>query len=646
MDSGVCSVLGMNWRIKPLKQLMAIVLVAVLGWGLVSCSQPTGTSLPSKPTRGRLAEVSPPEAIQALKPLLDSHQPQVKILSPRPNQVLDDTEVELRFKVSDLPLFKRQPERESFSTDRLPEPIQATSELDAADAGPNAALDSAPSEPVDLTLRSYLQIWLDNQPYTQLEDFSSPLRLTQLTPGTHTVRAVAVRPWHESFKNEEAFAQTTFHVLTPTSDNQTQSDRPLLTYNSPLGTYGAEPVLLDFYLTNAPLHLVARQDDSDDIPDWQIRCTINGESFSFDRWEPIYLKGMKPGKNWVKLELLDEQGDLIANAFNSTVQLFTYEPNGSDSLARLTRGELTPTAARQLIDPTYVPPAPPQPLEVAAPEPEAEPESEPESEPASTAVPVVPEPELDRQPEPELEPALVPESQPEPDSALDSQELTAPKLETTSLPDQPTAIDSEPPIDPASPPDLTQEPAPATMPPEILAPTSLPEGDSAQPDLPSGALVEPAQPVEPIDLLPAENHPELQLQPIQLAPDAELPMPKPVIPPVLQTSPPLQLTESPTRSTPEETTETLTSLEQSLDNLEKTLEQIFQAPAIADPAAVNPPIESVESTVTEPALLPLFPEVAPDSSRTSPYALPSPNETPDLFDVFDRVKDFFESLRK
>ena len=88
------------------------------------------------------------------------------------------------------------------------------------------------------------------------------------------------------------------------------SQVPLLTYSRPQGSYGAEPVMVDFYLTNAPLHFVAQDNPADEIRDWQIRCTVNGESFVIDRWQPIYLKGLKPGKNWVKLELIDEKGQV------------------------------------------------------------------------------------------------------------------------------------------------------------------------------------------------------------------------------------------------------------------------------------------------------------------------------------------------
>jgi len=75
------------------------------------------------------------------------------------------------------------------------------------------------------------------------------------------------------------------HIFTKTQDNNPDAVQPLLTYSRPKGSYGAEPILLDF--TNAPLHLVAQDNPNDDIADWRIRCTINGNSFVLDRWNPF-----------------------------------------------------------------------------------------------------------------------------------------------------------------------------------------------------------------------------------------------------------------------------------------------------------------------------------------------------------------------
>jgi hypothetical protein len=680
----------MNWQRKPFKQLWAILLIALLSFGLSSCSsapeKPDVVAV-SKPKRSKLAEVSPPFAIQSLKPFMEPYQPQVKIVSPRADQVLEDTQVRVQLQVSDLSLYKDE----------------------------------------EFELGPYLQVMLDNQPYTQVYDTSEPLILENLSPGTHTLRVFAVQPWHESFKNEGAFAQISFHLFAKTQENQPAADRPLLTYNAPQDTVGAEPVLLDFYLTNVPLHLVAQSDPEDDIPDWQIRCTINSESFTFDRWEPIYLKGLKPGQNWVQLELVDDQGNLIPNAFNSTVQLINYRPGGTDTLSKLTRGELTAEDARKMVDPDYVPPAEPELILEPSPAPTPEPELILEPSPAPT-------------PEPEAEtPAL---EQP--------QEVVKPEA------DQPEAEETEAVPEVILEPDLTQEPTPETMPPELVQPAPVEsnpvpvqptEAKSVEPEVEpergQSTEVPPAQ-LKPVDLepltqpdavQPAEPAPEkqsekqIEIQPVEtpavesaesqmLAPESSLrqldntvedlinrepqpnptpftlpdslkifqealpergdiqPMQKlpnqsaPVLAPAASRFAPALLQEA--KSVVPEDAELASPAEANLDELKQGLEQLFQ-PASEQPVPETIPIPqrlqpptiyqpvSLQSSVdqssnqladqtetTSPSeTLPDLPDLIDSVLRNVNPEEPSGAEpTPKLIRLFDRVKDFFEGLKK
>jgi hypothetical protein len=260
-----------------------------------------------------MAEVSPPKAIQMLHPPLDVHQPQVTILSPQPDELLQDNTINVQLQVQDLPIFRDE----------------------------------------TLGLGPHLQAILDNQPLEDIYTLDQPLILSDLEAGTHTLRIFAAYPWGESFKNEGAYAQTTFHIFTKTPENNPNPQLPLLTYNQPRGTYGAEPVLLDFYLANAPLHLVAQENPEDEIVDWRIRVTVNSQSFIIDQWQPIYIKGIKPGKNWVQLEYLDELGEPLTNVYNNTARVFTYDPNSQDTLSKLVRGELTIAQARPIVDRGY-----------------------------------------------------------------------------------------------------------------------------------------------------------------------------------------------------------------------------------------------------------------------------------------------------
>ncbi|WP_368086015.1 hypothetical protein [Cylindrospermopsis raciborskii] len=274
--------------------------------------------IPQKPRQ--FSEVSPPQVIQELESDLEPYQPQVSIVNPILDQVIEENSVAVRFQVRDLPIFKHP----------------------------------------QLQLGPHLHVILDNQPYIPVYDVNIPLVLKDLSAGTHTLRVFASRPWHESFKNEGAYAQTTFHVLTKSSDNNPDPNLPLLTYSRPNGNYGAEPIMLDFYLGNAPLHTGAQEnlegEESNvgsNIGNWRIRCTINGESFVLDNWETIYLKGFKPGKNWVELEFLDNEGNPVKNVFNSTVRMIDYQPGGQDTLSKIVRGEVTAQEVRGIVDPNY-----------------------------------------------------------------------------------------------------------------------------------------------------------------------------------------------------------------------------------------------------------------------------------------------------
>ncbi|MEB3215036.1 MAG: hypothetical protein VKN72_02095 [Nostocales cyanobacterium 94392] len=261
----------------------------------------------------KISEVAPPEVIQELRESLEVYQPQVKILNPQAEEVLQEDKLQVSLEVKDLPIFKN-------------------------------AVDG---------LGSHLKVILDNQPSKEVYDLNQPLELVDLSPGTHTLRVFASRPWHESFKNEGAYAQTKFYVFTKSDDNNPDESLPILTYNHPQGNYGAEPILLDFYLTNAPLHILAKDNPDSAIADWRIRCTINGESFIIDRWQSLYLKGFNAGKNWVKLEFLDHQGNPVKNVFNSTVRVINYESKGQDTLAKIVRGELTAEDLRGIVDANY-----------------------------------------------------------------------------------------------------------------------------------------------------------------------------------------------------------------------------------------------------------------------------------------------------
>ncbi|MBE9009833.1 hypothetical protein IQ250_06405 [Pseudanabaenaceae cyanobacterium LEGE 13415] len=393
----------MRWRGTARTLSVSLVLAMLLNMNAVAPSW----AAPKK--AGKISEASPPEVIQQLKPLLEKYQPQVSIVSPRQNEVLDDNTVSVKFNVKDLPLYKDQ----------------------------------------KLGLGSHLHVFLDDQPYQAVYDVSQPVVFKDLAAGTHTIRAFAGRPWHESFKNDGAYAQVTFHVFTKTPNNNPDPKLPLLTYSRPQATYGAEPILLDFFLTNAPLHIVAQEDDKDDVVDWRVKVTVNGDSFTVDRWQPIYLKGFKPGKNWVQLEYVDDKGNPVNNVYNNAARVFNYEPNGQDSLSKIVRGEISFDQAVSIVDPNYKP----------VPEPVA-PTPEPSPVPITPPVEEKPiEPEVKETPKPVEEAPKPAEAPKSPGGFFNRFKRLEPKPSIAPEPEAPTTIAPEP------TPELEKE-APATIAPK------------------------------------------------------------------------------------------------------------------------------------------------------------------------------------
>lgn len=462
------SVLGFNrWRAIA-KILCVSALLFLLQFSLLEVSPGRSQSaLAAKlgrseakaaKTASRITETAPPSAIEQLRQDLEDYQPQVSILSPKPNEVLSEDTVAVKLQVKDLPIFK----------DKL------------------------------LGLGPHLHVLLDNSQYQAVYNTDQPLMLEKLPPGTHTIRAFASRPWHESFKNDGAYAQVTFHVFAKTQENSPDPKLPLLTYSRPQASYGAEPIMLDFYLTNAPLHLVAQENDKDDIADWRIRATVNGESFVVDRWQPIYLKGFKPGKNWVQLEFLDEKGQIVQNTFNNTARLITYDPNGKDTLSKLVRGELTAQQARGIVDPTYVPEP------VPAPVPKPTPTSAPSPKPSPTASPVPAKPTPSASPVPTI----------------------APTLKPTLKPIDPIPSPTPSPVVkvPAAKPQRSRQVEPTPAP----TPTSAPMPSPTPLDSPSSIVTPKVPKVVPKEVVPKVNRSPIELEPA-IAP-IETPQNPPVSP--------------------------------------------------------------------------------------------------------------------
>ena len=170
---------------------------------------------------------------------------------------------------------------------------------------------------------NHIHVILDNNAYEAYYDIKTPFTIPNLGPGQHTIRVFASRPWHESYKNNSSFAMVTFSAVnakaTAASRVAAKSGKPLLTYSRPKGEYkgaAADPIMIDFWLANAKLKGNGGK--------YQVRCTVAGQSMLLDKWEPIWLSGWTAGKHSIQLELLNDKGQVVDNGgYNVTTREIT-----------------------------------------------------------------------------------------------------------------------------------------------------------------------------------------------------------------------------------------------------------------------------------------------------------------------------------
>ncbi len=212
---------------------------------------------------------------------------------------------------------------------------------------------------------NHIHVILDNQPYEAYYNLDQQFELRNVADGEHTLRVFPSRPWHESYKNDGAFQIVKFTVkngkaeagkpVTTASGEQMSSAnananansnanaarpaatpegkdmqastagavdhaKPLLTYSRPKGEYkgaDADAIMIDFWLSNAKL--------KGDGGTFRVRWSVDGgEPQYIEKWEPIWISGWTAGKHSLKLELVDEAGNVVDNGgYNSTTREIT-----------------------------------------------------------------------------------------------------------------------------------------------------------------------------------------------------------------------------------------------------------------------------------------------------------------------------------
>jgi len=157
---------------------------------------------------------------------------------------------------------------------------------------------------------------VDNQPYTAHYNTNFSKAMEE---GEHVVLSFLSRSYHESLKHEDAYDLRKITVGSPAKKIDIDLDAPNMFYSRPKGEYtgaDAERVMLDFYLVNTELSPEGNK----------VRATINGTEFMLDRWMPYIMEGLPMGENTVKLELVDNNGNVLPGPYNSVERTFTLKP--------------------------------------------------------------------------------------------------------------------------------------------------------------------------------------------------------------------------------------------------------------------------------------------------------------------------------
>lgn len=267
---------GPVFALLLLLALAAVALPALPAAALaLPWQRPTTENRPAALSRGltSLQEVSPPAAVQQLQSALSGRQPVVDILSPQEDATLPPGPWTLKLRVHDWPL------------------------VDGGDLGPGP----------------HLVVQLDQEPpqiWTRSEG-----EMPELTPGSHRLTVYAAQPWGEARKNPGAVRQIRLHRTAANPLSLPAPGSPQLLAVSPSGATGEEPLLLDWLLLDAPL-----QDVGGSGTQWRLRVSINDDAVLLDQQTPLWLRGWRPGRNALRLELLDARGEPLNPPFNSLVR--------------------------------------------------------------------------------------------------------------------------------------------------------------------------------------------------------------------------------------------------------------------------------------------------------------------------------------
>ena len=161
----------------------------------------------------------------------------------------------------------------------------------------------------------HIHLIVNNRPYDAIYETTYQ---KELEPGHYVELSFLSRSFHMSLKHPDAYVLRQFTVGDAQGE-EADLNAPHMFYSRPKGTYTGpdetNKVMLDFYLVNTELSENGNK----------VRATINGEEFMITKWQPYFIEGLPMGENTIKLELLNENGELVQSPFNPVTRTITLK---------------------------------------------------------------------------------------------------------------------------------------------------------------------------------------------------------------------------------------------------------------------------------------------------------------------------------
>ena len=336
---------------RLLRQGMALLLGLALLIGQVSPSlaapwskQRSQASGPSG-SESVLQEVAPPGAAQQLSDQLRGRQPQLSVISPKPGSEIATGEWTLQLQLEDWPV------------------------LESSELGPG------PHVVVQLDQQEPLRIFESNAKGV------ISVAMPPLMPGSHHLSAFAALPWGEAAAGKNARIQWQLYRGLATPEALPDLQAPQLVAVAPQQLSAGAAVPINWFLFNAPLQHLRDGDEQ-----WRLRLSLDGSSVVLDRAQSLWLKPLKAGEHFLKLELLDGDGNPLQPAFNSLVQELNVPVSRAGAPAMFS-SRLNADQLAELSDPNYEPTPEVEPEPEPEPEAQLEPEAEPQQQEPTVAAP-------------------------------------------------------------------------------------------------------------------------------------------------------------------------------------------------------------------------------------------------------------------